>query len=233
MSNEYTPRKYAILHEKLCDNYRDCPAKFVCESVNKEKKLQPAILYMEDEMKIVIDKAKCSGCASCAGECGLLRIVNPYQEITRRKEFDRDPRNKMNFRLERFGCELINETYALKNLSEVKEYIENSDYNKINILEFVVKSQVTCPFQAIDVNFITGKFLQLGSYKKYVINPVNNDELESIHISYSLDHFPAILLISGGKVLGAPITTDYRIKREDERRRLEHSLELEFSKRLI
>ena len=229
----FEPRPYAILHKQICDNYLECPAKIACEEVSKIAGHQPAI-YIDKDNKIEINKDNCTGCRACLEQCGLFRIVSGVmEEIKEQKEFAQDPRNKMDFSAERFGCDIINkEDYLLKDLSEVETYINESQYDKINILEFVDEAHVLCPFMAIEVDFAKKTFPQLGEYKKFVIKSMDEATFTKIDNCFSINQFPAILFLFKGQVLGEPLTNEYRVKKDLDRKKIEKILQDDFSNRL-
>lgn len=228
----FKPRRYAILHKQICDNYSGCPAKIACEEVCRKRNSRPAI-YMDENNKLAIDRSLCTGCKICLGKCGLFRIVTRYQEREKQEEFDEDPRNKMDFTVERFGCDVINsENYLLKNLSEVYEYINGSQDEKINILEFVDESNVMCPFQAIEVDYAKKIFPDLGEYKKFIIKPFEEKIFSELINTFEIDKFPAIILITKGHILGTPITNEYRLSNESDRTKMQIRLQKDFEERL-
>lgn len=228
----FTTRRYAILHKQICDNYSQCPAKIACEEVSRKKNCRPAI-YMDENNKLAIDRSLCSGCENCLEKCGLFRIVTPYQEREIQEEFDKDPRNEMDFTVERFGSDVINsEVYLLKDLSEVNEYINESQGEKINILEFVDESQAMCPFQAIDVNNVMEEFSDLGAYRKFMIKPTDEKVFTELMDTFEINKFPAIILIFKGHILGTPITNEYRLRKESDRTEMQSRLQKDFGERL-
>lgn len=228
----FKPRYYAILHKQICDNYSECPAKIACEEICKKRNSPPAI-YMDENHKLAIDTSLCTGCASCQDQCGLFHMVTRYQERDKQREFDEDPRNEMDFTVERFGCDVINsENYLLKNLSEVYEYINGSQDEKINILEFVSESQVMCPFQGIEVSYAKKIFPHLGEYKKFIIKSAEENIFSELINAFGIDKFPAIILITKGHILGTPITNEYRLRNEADRKEMQNNLQKDFEERL-
>lgn len=231
-SMTFESRRYAILHKRICDNFSECPAKIACEEISRKRNSQPAI-YMDENNKLAIDKSLCTGCECCLEKCGLFRIVTPYEERDVQKEFDEDPRIRMDFTVERFGCDVINsEEYQLKDLLEVNEYINGSQGEKINILEFIDESQVMCPFQAIDVDYIMRTNLNLGEYRKFVIKPTDEAVFTELIETFEINKFPAIILIFKGHILGTPITNEYRIRNENDRTEMKKRLQKDFRDRL-
>lgn len=235
MCNDITfeRKPYAILHERLCDNFSECPAKIACKNKSQDEKRQPAI-YMNENNKISVNRTYCIGCGTCVEHCALFRIVSsPYMEREIREEFERDPRTGMDFTVERFGCDAINsEEYLLKTMSDVDRYIAESCGTKINILEFVDASHVMCPFQAVDVEFITRQMEQLGEYRKFVADDRTPGIFTEINHRFLIREFPAILLLSGGEVVDNPITKEFRVRREEDRIDLQLELQQEFLCRL-
>lgn len=229
---KFTSRRYAILHKQICDNYLECPAKIACEEESRKRNSLPAI-YMDENNKLAINKNLCTGCERCLEKCGLFRIVTPYQEREVQREFDEDPRNEMDFTVERFGCDIINrEEYLLRDLQEVNDYINRTQGEKINILEFVDESQAMCPFQAIDVNYVMKIFSALGEYKKFMIKPTEEKIFAKIMDMFIIDKFPAIIFIYDRRILGTPITNEYRLKSERDRIKIQIKLRKDFEERL-
>lgn len=228
----FMSRRYAILHKQICDNYSECPAKIACEEESRKRNSLPAI-YMDENNKLAIDKNLCTGCERCLEKCGLFRIVTLYQEREVQREFDEDPRNKMDYMAERFGCDIINrEEYLLRDLQEVNEYINRSQGEEVNILEFVDESQVMCPYQAIDVEYARETFPDLGEYKKYIIKLADEKIFTELMNTFGINKFPAIILITNGHVLGTPITNEYRLKNESDRIKMQVRLQKDFWERL-
>lgn len=224
--------QFAILHKQICDNFSRCPAMIKCQEYNRKIGREPAV-YLNDG-KIDINRDNCTGCALCLDKCGLFRIVHgAYDELKYKEEFDNDPRNNMNFSVERFGCDIIDKrTYLLSNLSEVSKYIQHSDSNKVNILEFVDESLVMCPFQAVEVDYIRKQFEEIGGYKKFVIASSDLTTLNEIERQYKINQFPAILLLYRGAILGEPIFMEFRVVKEEQRMNVQHELEATFAERL-
>lgn len=232
-NNVLQPKSYAILHKQICDNYSQCPAKNACENKSSIAGTSPAI-YITSDNKIDIKKEYCIACESCIKYCGLFRIVSsPYDERRFLKEFQDDPRNNLDYTVERFGCDIIDKvTYGLDNLVEVMNFITNTVASKINILEFVDESHFMCPFQGIDVNFILSQFSCLEKYKKFVIKADDIKTFKFIKEKFNIATFPAILLIKDGKVLSNAITTEYRINFEVQRIKMQSALHRDFAERM-
>lgn len=223
--------KYAILHKQICDNFPGCPAMIACQDNSRIHGRQPAI-YMKDG-EINIKREDCTGCTLCLEKCGLFRIVpGLYAELKYQEEFDNDPRNKMDFSTERFGCDIINkQAYLLNDLHEVNDYILNTS-NKVNILEFVDEAHVMCPFQAIEVDYILKQFPYIGEYKKFVITSTDLNTFEEIERNYQISQFPAVLFLHNGIISAEPILTEFRVSKEDERILVQVNLEVLFSQRM-
>lgn len=135
----------------------------------------------------------------------------------------------MRFSAERFGCDIIDKNeHQLKNLGEVNKYVKESPKETVNVLEFIDKNYIMCPFQAIEVDDIFNKFVCLGSYKKFIIEPSNLEVFKKIKDEFSVVQFPVVLLVSNGKVIGQPISTEYRIENETERVSMQSFLENSF-----
>lgn len=226
--------EYAILHKQICDNFSQCPSMLACEESGRKYGHHTAI-YINKEGKIDINKDNCIGCAFCMEKCGLFRIVpGLYKELEFMKEFSNDPRNKMNFTVERFGCDIINkQEYSIKDFRLIEEYISGTQTDKVNILEFVDESLVMCPFQAIEVDYIRNQFMCIGEYKKYVINALDIEVFRRIKELFGINQFPAILLIYNGKVLGNPIDIEFRVTSEEQRNQVQVLLQTMISKRLL
>lgn len=224
---------YAILHKQICDNFSQCPSMLACEE-SGQKYGHPTAIYIDKEGKIDINKENCIGCTLCMQKCGLFRMVaNLYQELETMKEFSNDPRNKMNFTAERFGCDIINkQEYYIKDFQLIGEYISSTQTDKVNILEFVDQSLVMCPFQAIEVDYIRNQFMCIGEYKKYIINGSDIEMFRQIKELWGISQFPAILLIYKGKILGDPIDIEFRIASEGQRNQVQVLLQTTISKRL-
>lgn len=233
MANEKTG-EYAILHKQICDNFERCPSMLACEESGR-KYGHPTAIYINEEGKIDINKNNCIGCANCMEKCGLFRIVSSlYKELEFLKEFDDDPRNKLNFTVERFGCDLINkQEYSINDISLVDEYIRSTQNDEVNILEFVDENLVMCPFQAIEVDYIKNQFACIGEYRKYVIGSSEIDTFKRVKKLFGIDRFPAILLIYKGKVLGKPIDTEFRVVSEDQRVQVQILLHTMILERLL
>lgn len=224
---------YAILHKQICDNFPKCPSMLACEESAKKYNRSPAI-YRDEDGRIDIHRDNCIGCAQCIDRCGLFRIAkNLYQEMEFQEEFDNDPRNEMDFFVERFGCDIINrQEYLLNDLNEVEEYINSTILDKVNILEFVNESHVMCPFQAIEVDSLKKQFLCIGEYKKFIIKSSDIDTFQLIKKHFSVVDFPAILLLHKKAILGSPIITEFRVMREEQRIEVQIALQKVFSERL-
>lgn len=233
MANERTG-EYAILHKQICDNFERCPSMLACEESGREFG-HPAAIYINEEGKIDINKDNCIGCAKCMEKCGLFRIVpSLYKELEFLDEFADDPRNNLNFTVERFGCDLINkQEYSLNEIRLVEEYVNLTQKDEVNILEFVDENLVMCPFQAIEVNYIMNQFACLGEYKKYVIKSSDVDAFRKVKELFGVDQFPAILLVYKGKILGEPIDTEFRVMSENQRVQVQILLESMISDRLL
>lgn len=205
---------YAILNEKLCDNYKGCRAMQNC--ANDRGAIFLSGSEHSSSRKMSIDRKKCKGCGQCINYCGLFRIVEDlYQEDRAREEFAQDPRtNEFCQETERFGCDVFDkQKYFLRTIDAVDTYIAASPSDQFDILEFVDENNLFCPFQGISVGSILLAYPErLLEYRKYIVKPNYADK---IFHKYTLDDLPAILLLCGGCIVGR-IYGQYRVNKPNE-----------------
>jgi len=191
---------YAILNEKVCDNYRNCSAMLSCANSGG------AIYYTSNghsqNGKILIDKSKCVACRQCLDHCGLFLIArNRVNEMMLRQEiFDQDSRTNEDFQsTERFGCEVFDkEKYSLSTTDDIDAFILASPSDQYDILEFVDDNNVLCPFQGVSVFELKAAFPEhLREYRKFVVEP---DRADAIYARYHMKDLPVILLLRKGRV---------------------------------
>lgn len=209
--------RYAILHERLCDNYELCPSLLACKEQAGSN--VEAAIYLDVEGHIKVDKERCIGCECCLNRCGLFRIVGGiYEETVVLEEFAKDPRAALFDRtVERFGCDIIDKTaYLLKDIGEIDKYLRDTNSDRANLLEFVDVKHAICPYQAIEVEPVIKSVPNLQWYKKLVIDPDDAETIRAVRDIYSVEEFPAVAVLYRQSMIGI-IGTNYRPKDESQR----------------
>ena len=219
---------YAILNEKLCDNYEYCPAKRACEE------MAAAAISLNRYGNIIVERNKCIGCSTCIKYCGIFRVVdNLMAELdTRKNEFENNPLTNLDYRLvERFGCGAFDkESHQLLAVTEIDGYINTCGHNsECNILEFVDETNELCPFQGVEVNRVLEQFERPFVYKKYL---VQQSEISAIYSKYGLTNLPAILIFHHGHLVGTPIYGRYQVESAKQGDVWVGKMQREFEKRL-
>lgn len=182
---------------KLCDNDEKCAAKKSCPR-NELQEQEQAIVWDRELQCLRLIRKNCDECGRCTQVCGCFQIMNSEAEVI--IEEDRIERLSVdrNFmKKDRFGAKLVNRSFLLCNLEEMKRQIEQS--KALLIIEVVVSGSLTSHFDSVSIESLIGYENYHLCYQKIELCT------EEILVLYRLINknieMPALLFFSDGQLV--------------------------------